>query len=147
MARFCRRRSATDLQSGFTLIELIVVIVILGILSAVAIPKFANVATDARLAKLQAAKGAMLSAATMYHGRWMIAGGGANSTIDDVNLNDTGYPTNGGMQVAVDLSDYDTSAMTNTGLLSVDARRTTCAVTYIKATGTVSELPAREKCD
>lgn len=151
------------MQSGFTLIELVVVIVILGILAATAIPKFSDLTGDARIAKMNAAKAALQTGYSLVHAAWLTAGSpvaaagnstSANSvlTLEGVKIAFiNGYPDVGGdgsadaatsaansgaLLAAGGLADYDTTTVAATAtVLSVipDANHTACKVTYTQS--------------
>ncbi|MEJ2763889.1 type II secretion system protein [Photobacterium sp. MCCC 1A19761] len=82
-------------QGGFTLIEMVVVIVILGILAVTAAPRFLNLQGDARNSALQGLKGAVNGAAGIVYGKAAIEGKENSATAEVVGDINTlyGYPT------------------------------------------------------
>jgi len=72
-------------HKGFTLIELVIVIIILGILAAVAVPKFVDLQTDARKSMMKGVKGALEGAATTIHAKAVVEGKEKTTGSDLIN--------------------------------------------------------------
>lgn len=123
--------------SGFTLIELIVVIVILGIMAAVAGPKFVNLQSDARTSVIRGVEGSLRSAATLVYSKSLIDGTETSPTgtvaTNDGNVATVyGYPaaTLAGIVAAVDVAG-DIDSTTTPGTFSL---RANCNAVYSPAT-------------
>ena len=126
-------RKAT--QRGFTLIELVVVIVILGILAAFAVPRFMGLETEARVAAIKSMGGTLRSAASMGHGLCMSRGCSdlaTNILVNGQNVTFTfQYPTNATVRTLLDnVEGFATGGTTNTFTKSGARVPASCWVQY-----------------
>jgi prepilin-type N-terminal cleavage/methylation domain-containing protein len=95
-------------EKGFTLIELVMIIVILGILAAIAVPKYVDLAADAELSAKKAFTGAIQSSASICLADYAI---NTNASISSINattvfsyLNETGGLAHSGTNYTVEIN-------------------------------------------
>ncbi len=136
-------------QAGFTLVELIVVIVVLGILAATALPKFINVSKEARSASVNGVTGALRSAVSLVQAKYYAAGNTAATTVamqDGSTVTvaaSTGVPAGTAAGIGAALQSTEGFTVDYTTATAVTFRPTNggganCQVTYNGTTGAVS---------
>lgn len=95
---------------GFSLIELVIVVVILGLLAVTAIPRFLDITSDAEDASVEGVAGGFASAVGLVRAEWVVEGrpdGNADITLDGTNIDvgTTGFPTGTNDQTETSMTD------------------------------------------
>jgi len=132
-------------QQGFTLIELVVVIVILGILAAIAVPKFVSMQGDARYSVLQGVAASVQSTSSMVHAKALAANQtGATGTLPAGSIEGiagtialvNGYPDSAVINTLLNLQPAANFNTGTAGTIQIAGATTpaNCQVTYANAT-------------
>jgi MSHA pilin protein MshB len=83
-------------EAGSTIIELVVVIILLGIMAAIALPRFIDVTDEARTSVVSGVQGGLLSGMSLFWALWVAEGEPLKDTViagfSNLRVNDAGYP-------------------------------------------------------